>query len=193
MCGYNIYQRHNLLLLIGSSPRVRVQQQFIMKIYANGGIIPACAGTTGYGEFWRFKGRDHPRVCGYNFLFLNLCQQLLGSSPRVRVQLFCTPFASCSFRIIPACAGTTSSFKSKSTIPRDHPRVCGYNITKPLNLFTVPGSSPRVRVQLDFGYLKHCTTGIIPACAGTTNHTLPMFNRSRDHPRVCGYNMNCII
>ena len=66
--------------------------------------------------------------------------------------------------------------------------MCGYNDCMLMMDVLELGSSPRVRVQLNYRSLEKMSNGIIPACAGTTFH-LTIFERLRwDHPRVCGYN-----
>ena len=107
VCGYNTVSKFANLVYSGSSPRVRVQRKLILLDGELARIIPACAGTTVYPLFSSKPREDHPRVCGYNHLCLTICLHLLGSSPRVRVQL---PSFACTFPpkgIIPACAGTT--------------------------------------------------------------------------------------
>ena len=133
---------------MGSSPRVRVQPSALSVDLTWYGIIPACAGTTGKKMKFRATIEDHPRVCGYNWNFHNDIHLSLGSSPRVRVQLWVDGVRVHQSGIIPACAGTTS-----------YPQSC---------LNGHRGSSPRVRVQRK-NQKKHTKSlGIIPACAGTT-------------------------
>ena len=107
MCGYNFEYSISKPKSLGSSPRVRVQPStaFINSLVVR--IIPACAGTTVYLLFaFRFL-QDHPRVCGYNNNLELIFFLILGSSPRVRVQLPPSSKTSVQLRIIPACAGTT--------------------------------------------------------------------------------------
>ena len=48
----------------GSSPHVRGAQHWAGPFQQNGGIIPACAGSTITRLCARPKPRDHPRMCG---------------------------------------------------------------------------------------------------------------------------------
>ena len=48
------------------------------------------------------------------------------------------------------------------------------------------GSSPRVRGARSKPHTGTDSTGIIPACAGSTRGWKPLRGRGRDHPRVCG-------
>ena len=131
-------------------------------------IIPACAGTTFLFLLYRLQLRDHPRVCGYNYMRIIYIKIQIGSSPRVRVQQLSFSHLSNSTRIIPACAGTTCAPLFPFILPWDHPRVCGYNYkTKSMKCLKM-GSSPRVRVQHSVFAVIVYILRIIPACAGTT-------------------------
>ena len=107
-------------------------------------------------------------MCGYNLESDESLRERIGSSPRVRVQHIYSDTDSIKFGIIPACAGTTSAWKCNTISPQDHPRVCGYNAVKENKFTILPGSSPRVRVQLVVSLQVHRVRRIIPACAGTT-------------------------
>ena len=48
------------------------------------------------------------------------------------------------------------------------------------------GSSPHVRGALRANNWVHLTTGIIPACAGSTVGDLVRGDTIGDHPRMCG-------
>ena len=148
MCGYNIIVLILHTFVPGSSPRVRVQHSLLLRNKINRGIIPACAGTTQGIQGKDGATGDHPRVCGYNLKGLIPMNLQLGSSPRVRVQLYLRTTMETKTGIIPACAGTTFEIYTIRRNHRDHPRVCGYNII--ILHYTTPlaGSSPRVRVQL---------------------------------------------
>ena len=107
VCGYNIKWVFRFQKNSGSSPRVRVQHINLRLHQYERGIIPACAGTTSIFRLYISAKRDHPRVCGYNFLILVNPSIVAGSSPRVRVQQIGIREGVCSSGIIPACAGTT--------------------------------------------------------------------------------------
>ena len=88
--------------------------------------------------------------------------------------------------IIPACAGNRSRRRSKRWSLRDHPRVCGEQISVTFPRHDMAGSSPRVRGtgRAAGRYFDH--DGIIPACAGNRKSDSGSTCRVRDHPRVCG-------
>ncbi len=69
---------------------------------------------------------------------------------------------------------------------RDHPRVCGEHWSPKSIKTEPPGSSPRVRGTQRHRARDSNRTGIIPACAGNTDHACAPVRDSRDHPRVCG-------
>ena len=88
--------------------------------------------------------------------------------------------------IIPACAGSTSTWRGWSRLRWDHPRMCGEH-TFPCRWIRVPsGSSPHVRGARALSRVARRMTGIIPACAGSTAGTFQHRIRCRDHPRMCG-------
>ena len=64
VCGEHIAPGAVAMTLLGSSPRVRGTLSRLLRFTLRTGIIPACAGNTG----WRFAllswCGDHPRVCG---------------------------------------------------------------------------------------------------------------------------------
>ena len=71
---------------------------------------------------------------------------------------------------------------------RDHPRECGKNLNKSLNLATSAGSPPRVREKPNGEYPNNNTYGITPASAGKTLVRLRRVVWTADHPRECGKN-----
>ena len=50
----------------GSSPRVRGKRLMGRTNFPAWGLIPACAGKTGYLSAGKASVRAHPRVCGEN-------------------------------------------------------------------------------------------------------------------------------
>ena len=84
VCGEHFLIKMSRISHYGSSPRVRGTRR---ERGRSGGIqwfIPACAGNT-----WRRAGRRcrravHPRVCGEHLRIYMQCDQINGSSPRVR-------------------------------------------------------------------------------------------------------------
>ena len=91
-----------------------------------------------------------------------------GSPPRVRGTEQLKTIKHAIDRITPACAGNRSISARKPAISRDHPRVCGEQITDTLDGIAGEGSPPRVRgTGFPVGEgLAH--EGITPACAGNS-------------------------
>ena len=69
---------------------------------------------------------------------------------------------------------------------RDHPRMCGEHLKISLIVCNCSGSSPHVRGALEISEWLTSLSGIIPACAGSTQAHWPSSDRVRDHPRMCG-------
>ena len=72
----------------------------------------------------------------------------------------------------------------------DHPRACGKNDGADQDFKAGMGSPPRVREKPKDGKYTFSAYGITPACAGKTADTLVSRSLDRDHPRVCGKNLN---
>ena len=88
--------------------------------------------------------------------------------------------------IIPACAGNSALNVSVFSYKRDHPRVCGEQLLDEVALMPRSGSSPRVRGTEVIEIVDGQPQGIIPACAGNSRTASTSVGSSRDHPRVCG-------
>ena len=88
--------------------------------------------------------------------------------------------------IIPADAGSTSSFVRKVSCAGDHPRGCGEHIYRIMSVLLGQGSSPRMRGAPDRGQQSHICRRIIPADAGSTQSLCQYAHKHQDHPRGCG-------
>ena len=73
-----------------------------------------------------------------------------------------------------------------TTLPRDHPRVCGEHAENDQLFLADSGSSPRMRGTLRDAPWVAKGIGIIPAYAGNTLAMAILQALRRDHPRVCG-------
>ena len=133
---------------------------------------------------------DHPRVCGKNDGADQDFKAGMGSPPRVREKRFNCFRCLWEYGITPACAGKTINNKMINFKLRDHPRVCGKNQKTANILSQLMGSPPRVREKLHFCLNNSRPFRITPACAGKTADTLVSRSLDRDHPRVCGKNLN---
>ena len=93
-----------------------------------------------------------------------------------------------SFCQSPACAGKTLPEQASYLHQRDHPRVCGKNVTIAALEMSWVGSPPRVREKRARGHLKNSRRRITPASAGKTQIDLIPYFHAQDHPRECGKN-----
>ena len=150
----------------GSPPRVRGKAVLRVALCIGVGITPACAGKSFSLIHFLTICQDHPRVCGEKRRDALDYYYPQGSPPRVRGKAWLPDAPSLWFGITPACAG--------KSFPEQRGGHSGQ------------GSPPRVRGKVRFGPALPAPTGITPACAGKSQPLLGNWNRSRDHPRVCG-------
>ena len=154
------------------------------------GIIPACAGSTNSLSLRQKVPWDHPRMCGEHLSLWKRLQAIRGSSPHVRGALLGDNLGLLKLGIIPACAGSTLPCTPGRTCRRDHPRMCGEHQESSCKDSLKTGSSPHVRGAPRCGCTGSALTGIIPACAGSTQRRHHCLQGSRDHPRMCGEHRN---
>ena len=132
----------------GSSPRMRGTLRCCRRRCRGRGIIPAYAGNTFFLAVLVEPMRDHPRVCGEHPADTGFGMQCKGSSPRMR-GTHREHYGRFRQRgIIPAYAGNTHSSSRTTTLPRDHPRVCGEHRCSSRKRKALTGSSPRMRGTL---------------------------------------------
>ena len=112
--------------------------------------------------------QDHPRMCGKNQDITVENGVFSGSPPHVREKLFLHLVAKLMHGITPACAGKTCQLLHQYRVHRDHPRVCGKNVSSLMFGYQRPGSPPRVREKQLSQTLDMPKMGITPACAGKT-------------------------
>src|SRR5690606_8953518 len=94
--------------------------------------------------------------------------EFTGSAPHARRRRVLASVYVREVWISPACAGTTSkaAWLAKST--RDQPRMRGDDGLAPERVGVFPGSAPHARGRLISRAWSSSTSGISPACAGTT-------------------------
>ena len=169
MCGEHLDAGSEQKPCPGSSPHVRGALLRLLIAATIGGIIPACAGSTSRKPEAKEFQRDHPRMCGEHSTRSFQTGSSAGSSPHVRGALDTDGGGVAFIGIIPACAGRTYTHLFALSCQRDHPRMCGEHYTCPLTTPATSGSSPHVRgARAETNQHAH-NTGIIPACAGSTN------------------------
>ena len=153
-CGANSARAIYMLVVSGSSPRVRGKLPDGHTPLEHARIIPARAGQTSSMttiENRLLASTDHPRACGANMDTLNEGVDGFGSSPRVRGKRLLPTCRLLPIRIIPARAGQTAVRGQCLRPLADHPRACGANRATCSSCWALSGSSPRVRgKQSDF-------------------------------------------
>ena len=192
MCGEHAFRLPAKRPCRGSSPHVRGTPGSTSLDSSFSGIIPACAGNTKRRQSWFSSRRDHPRMCGEHRFPASGLRIFGGSSQHVRGTL---PVAAAPVSrpgIIPACAGNTQPNPSISCSCWDHPRMCGEHPRNGLPKSRHTGSSPHVRGTPRAFEQACAVVGIIPACAGNTNHCKARLGYSGDHPRMCGEHVWCM-
>ena len=106
-CGEQSFLRQLIIVIVGSSPRVRGAELQSVRPALRDGIIPARAGSRRPMRGCSSHDRDHPRACGEQHPFGFLLQHRQGSSPRVRGAGVCRYRYHQRYRIIPARAGSS--------------------------------------------------------------------------------------
>ena len=110
VCGEHSATLLPMLLIVGSSPRMRGAPSTLLRGSAALGIIPAYAGSTGNTVVQGYIDGDHPRVCGEHRSLSARPTDTWGSSPRMRGALLSYMDKPFQHGIIPAYAGSTVSF-----------------------------------------------------------------------------------
>ena len=149
-------------------------------------ITPAYAGK---GNVTRQKSRpmrDHPRVCGERTRVCGEAAAKTGSPPRMRGKDTLTAEDVQQIGITPAYAGKGPSCPSKSTVLKDHPRVCGERNISSYGRVRWEGSPPRMRGKGRACRQTRRLSGITPAYAGKGHFKPAVTAFWKDHPRVCG-------
>ena len=188
MCGENLVGVSLCLFLWGSPPHVRGKRVMWGPDEIMVRITPACAGKTRDSGHSGRRTEDHPRMCGENTSF-GVCGGVTsGSPPHVRGKRIHYEKVSVSWGITPACAGKTGMLRCSIKPRRDHPRMCGENLTMNNETKRDVGSPPHVRGKPPLLSDIRTAFRITPACAGKTELISPQASCTRDHPRMCGEN-----
>ena len=116
----------------------------------------------------------------------SLSSWMVGSSPQRQGKDDGCLAATRAAGIIPAGAGRRADSRAARSAAWDHPRGCGEKIAPEGLGCGVPGSSPRVRGEVEPGRLDYAASGIIPAGAGRRCCRWCRETPRRDHPRGCG-------
>ena len=146
----------------------RIVLRFHLKYLYNSGSPPAGAGKTDCDTDHFRADRDHPRRCGENFPLRTRNRPETGSPPQVRGKQRCRIQGNGQSRITPADAGKTHRKHFCGGLKRDHPRGCGEDPVRPVQVFVHAGSPPRMRGKHTPVQCSMFNYRITPADAGKT-------------------------
>ena len=174
---------------LGSSPHGRGKLPESVKGEGGQGLIPAWAGKTSCITVGSPEPEAHPRMGGENLPRVAWATVGAGSSPRGRGKLHHAEAPLQQIRLIPARAGKTDFRRLRRSRGAAHPRAGGENPVRLAALDRGSGSSPRGRgkrpgVEGDDGLAR-----LIPARAGKTPPSSPLYPRRPAHPRAGGENV----
>ncbi len=175
-----------LWCLAGSSPPARGPLSWLMGRSARLRLIPACAGTTRSHTGECRREWAHPRLRGDHLNIVAVPFYVCGSSPPARGPPGMPVSVLLSRGLIPACAGTTSTFFPGSPRGPAHPRLRGDHRNKLKPVEFDGGSSPPARGPQAASPSGEWVAGLIPACAGTTVCRARPYPVCRAHPRLRG-------
>ena len=155
----------------GSSPHARGAPHIQLHPGERVRLIPACAGSTSRRPRRAMCRRAHPRMRGEHRSAYRARTSVGGSSPHARGARDSHHPRWPGDRLIPACAGSTSSYAMPAAGCSAHPRMRGEHGCQRGDVLRRAGSSPHARGA------RRCTDphrrkgGLIPACAGSTSST----------------------
>ena len=174
----------------GSSPHTRGAHDGGWKSPNIARIIPAYAGSTGGLRRDRGVHGDHPRIRGEHQSERGKGRGRSGSSPHTRGARQPAGDGHKIPRIIPAYAGSTSSYPTCELPRTDHPRIRGEHASPAPPPDGGPGSSPHTRGAPSSSHTFVPHSGIIPAYAGSTASRKRGKPESSDHPRIRGEHLS---
>ena len=116
-----------------------------------------------------------------------------GSPPRVRGKGGASWSSWPPAGITPACAGKSRLLNKNQPRFWDHPRVCGEKHGSLVCRVAHSGSPPRVRGKACGAGVLDVVGGITPACAGKSRTGSGPVPGPKDHPRVCGEKLPCML
>ena len=131
-------------------------------------ITLAYAGKTLFVAAVGSRQRDHPRVCGKDWIRSIRFNARVGSPPRMRERLHKTKELADRSGITPAYAGKTYRPYTRTMLCWDHPRVCGKDFILEIKQIAIKGSPPRMRERHCVLVASILRIGITPAYAGKT-------------------------
>ena len=125
-------------------------------------------------------------MCGEKLYFCALVWLARGSPPHVRGKGIQHRGVRVHGGITPACAGKSPPLDLRTSLHRDHPRMCGEKLYTPCIIAPNVGSPPHVRGKAACSGIAENEFGITPACAGKSKPCKLRAKHQWDHPRMCG-------
>ncbi len=186
MRGEHLRVRGVLAHCEGSSPHARGAPTRRSPWPPRTGLIPACAGSTDHGRGVRRAWQAHPRMRGEHHVGFLFNSAGGGSSPHARGAPALADLDLRRVRLIPACAGSTTPRTTRRRSDSAHPRMRGEHRRPSPVIRTPRGSSPHARGAPHTGWPRGAFTGLIPACAGSTDAPTAVRSSSAAHPRMRG-------
>ena len=186
--GENRLDAHVAVIGFGSSPLTRGKPGAGLELDLRPRLIPAHAGKTSSPPSWEPGRAAHPRSRGENFLIVNVERKVDGSSPLTRGKRHEVRGQGCAAGLIPAHAGKTGRWRSRSGVWTAHPRSRGENALPGLALPRTRGSSPLTRGKRGGGDPGVASGRLIPAHAGKTSRARREPDPHTAHPRSRGEN-----
>ena len=130
--------------------------------------------------------RDHPRLCGKDGEIVFEEAKKPGSPPLMREGQKQKSGLYQAGGITPAYAGRTMRPLHRLCLSQDHPRLCGKDQFLCHKKMHNLGSPPLMREGHTNKLMVVGNTGITPAYAGRTGKLFLQCLKVRDHPRLCG-------
>ena len=175
-----------MMLMAGSSPLARGTPSAPGHHHRGRRFIPARAGNTRTGTWWRSSTSVHPRSRGEHRRHPDTIIEADGSSPLARGTLHRPAPRPGRPRFIPARAGNTDAserVRARSTV---HPRSRGEHSPSPGTVLASAGSSPLARGTPSMATSLDVHPRFIPARAGNTVSGCRRTSDTGVHPRSRG-------
>ena len=167
-------------------PRVRGAPVWHASASSTSRLTPACAGSTPSAVSVCRLRSTYPRVCGEHAFIAAACEPQNDLPPRVRGARLPLAVRSCTLRLTPACAGSTTGGSRHETSAATYPRVCGEHVRLPMPRYRPDDLPPRVRGAHRHALRELRANRLTPACAGSTTPPCHTIRCETTYPRVCG-------
>ena len=135
--------------------------------------------------------RAHPRSRGEHLFLINCSSDGMGSSPLARGTPSVEGMANTPRGLIPARAGNTLGFITRTARVGAHPRSRGEHVVQRVPVSYRRGSSPLARGTHKPLTGEQWSSGLIPARAGNTFDAYHPASRHGAHPRSRGEHGSC--